>query len=89
MKLELDLSNYETKEDLKNNTDVYTSVFAKKVDLANLKSETDKLDIDELKTTPVGLSKLSDVVKMKLLKKLNMMNWFKKLMLLRLLILII
>ena len=33
-----------------------------KVDLASLKSETDKLDTDKLETTPVDLSKLSDVV---------------------------
>ena len=30
--------------------------FAKKVDLADLKSETDKLDIDDLKTIPVVLT---------------------------------
>ena len=34
------------------------------------------------------LSKLSDVVKIKLLKKMCMMNWLKKLMLFRLLILV-
>ena len=46
----------------------------KKVDLASLKSETDELDIGKLETTPVDLNKLSDVVKVKLLKKLNIMN---------------
>ena len=35
-----------TKADLKNATDVYLSKFAKKVDIANLKSNVDKLDID-------------------------------------------
>ena len=43
MKVELDLSNYATKIDLKNAAGVDTLEFAKKADLANLKSE--KLDI--------------------------------------------
>ena len=38
VKVELDLSNYATKADLKNTTAVDTSNFAKKYDLANLKS---------------------------------------------------
>ena len=42
MKVELDLSNYATKTDLRNATGVYTSSFAKKVDLANLKSDVVK-----------------------------------------------
>ena len=46
VKVELDLSNYATKTDLKNATGVDTSSFAKKTDLANLKSDVDKLDID-------------------------------------------
>ena len=46
VKVELDLSNYATKTDLKNATGVDTSSFAKKADLANLKSDVDKLDID-------------------------------------------
>ena len=41
----------------------------KKADLASLKSENDKLDIDELETIPVDLSKLSNVENMKLLKR--------------------
>ena len=45
-KVELDLPNYATKTDLKNATGVDTSSFAKKVDLANLKSNVNKLDID-------------------------------------------
>ena len=49
MKAELDLSNYATKTDLKNATGIDTSTFAKKVDLASLKSNIDKLDIDKLK----------------------------------------
>ena len=62
VKVELDLSNYATKADLKNATGVDTSKFAKKVDLANLKSNVDKLDIDKLKNVPSGLSSLKSKV---------------------------
>ena len=68
--MKLDLSNYATKADLKNTTGVDTSNFAEMSDLASLKSEIDKLDIGKLETTPVNLNKLSDAVKMKLLKRL-------------------
>ena len=47
VKVELDLSNYATKTDLKNATGVDASKFAKNVDLANLKATVDKLDIDK------------------------------------------
>ena len=59
----VDLSNYVTKTDLKNVTHVDTSSFALKTDLASLKTEVDKVDIDRLAPLPVYLSKLSDVVK--------------------------
>ena len=72
------MSNYATKTDLKNVTHVDTSSFALKTNLANLKSEVDKLDIDKLAPFPVDLSKLSDVLKMMLLKKLCMINWLQK-----------
>ena len=58
MDFELNLSNYATKTDLKNATVVDTSTFAKKVDLANLKSDVDKLDIDKLKNVPTNLSNM-------------------------------
>ena len=58
MKVELDLSNYATKADLKNAIGIDTSKFAEKVDLANLKSNVDILDIDRLKTVPNCLSSL-------------------------------
>ena len=57
------MSNYATKTDLKNVTHVDTSSFALKTNLANLKTEVDKSDIDKLAPVPVDLSKLSDVVK--------------------------
>ena len=49
MKVELDLCNYATKLDLKNVTGFDTSKFAKKVDLASLKSNVDCSDIDTKK----------------------------------------
>ena len=64
-----DLSNYATKDDIKNITHVDTSSFALKTNLANLKSEVDKLDVDKLKLIPTVLSKLSDVVKNDVVKK--------------------
>ena len=44
----VDLSNYATKTDIKNISHVDTSTFALKTNLANLKTEVDKLDIDKL-----------------------------------------
>ena len=53
IKVELDLTNYATKNDLNNITHVDTSNFASKTNLAALKSEVDKIDVDKLKTGPV------------------------------------
>ena len=55
VKAELDLSNYATKTELKNGTGVDRSEFAKKVDLTNLKSNVEKLDIVKLKNVPTNL----------------------------------
>ena len=63
------LSNYATKDDIKNIAHVDTSRFALKTNLANLKTEVDKLDIDKLVTVPPDLSKLSNVVKNDVVKK--------------------
>ena len=63
------MSNYATKTDLKIVTHVDTSSFAIKINLANLKTEVDKLDIEKLAPVPVDLSKLSDVVKKDVVKK--------------------
>ena len=49
LKVELDLSSYVTKAYLKNGAEVDTSSFAKKADLANLKSDVDKFNIDKMK----------------------------------------
>ena len=59
----IDLPNYATKTDIKNISLVDTSSFALKTNLATLKTEVDKLDIDKLAPVPADLSKLSDVVK--------------------------
>ena len=67
--VKVDLSNYATKADIKNISHVDTSSFALKTNLAHLKSEVDKLDIDKLVPIPVDLSKLSDVVKNDVVKK--------------------
>ena len=61
MKFELDFSKI-FKADLKNATGVDTSKFAKKVDLANLKSNVDKLEIDKLKNVPTNLRNLKSKV---------------------------
>ena len=63
IKVKFDQSNYATKTDLKNVTHVDTSSAALKTNLANLKTEVDKLYIDKLVPIPVDLSKLSDIVK--------------------------
>ena len=60
--LSLDLSNYATKPDLKNATGVNSLDFAKKTNLANLKSDEDKLDIDKFKNVPSNLSNFKSKV---------------------------
>ena len=69
IKVELDLANYETKTDLKNITHVDVSSYASKTNLAALKSEVDKIDVDKVKTTPIDLAKLGNVVKNHVVKK--------------------
>ena len=67
--VKVDLSSYATKTDIKNISHVDTSSFALETNLASLKTEVDKLDIDKLVPVPVDLSKLSDVVKNDVVKK--------------------
>ena len=62
--VKIDLSNYATKADTKNISRVDTSCFTLKTNLANLKTEVDKLV-----PVPTALSKLSDVVKNDVVKK--------------------
>ena len=63
------MSHYATKTDLRNVTHVDTSSFALKSNLASLKTEVYKLDIDKLVPVPVDLSNLSNVVKNDVVKK--------------------
>ena len=69
IKVELDLSNYATKKDIKDVTHVDASSDALKTNLAALKTEIDKIDTDKLKTAPDDLAKLSNVVKDDVVKK--------------------
>ena len=67
--VELHLSSYATKTDLKNVTHVYVSSFTSETNLASLKTEVDKLDIGKLTLVSDDLAKLSNVVKNDVVKK--------------------
>ena len=69
VKVELDLTNYATKTDLKNITDVDVSTYVSITNLAALKTKIDKIDVDKLKATPTDFAKLSNVVKNDVVKK--------------------
>ena len=61
VKVELHLSNYITKEDIKDITHVDTSSYALKANLAALNTELDNIDTDKLKIVPNDLAKLSNL----------------------------
>ena len=61
--INLNLSNYATKDDLKNITPINVSGFALKTNLTSLKTEIDKIDADKLKNIPADLTRLNNVVK--------------------------
>ena len=63
-----------TKADLNEATDVDTFNLAEILDLAVLKAELDEIDIDQVKTVPVDLSKLRNVVDNDIVKKLCIIN---------------
>ena len=69
LKVELDLTNYATKTDLKNITHVDVSSFASETNLAALKTEEDKIDTDKLKTAPTDLAKLTNAIENDVVKK--------------------
>ena len=69
IKVELDLSNYATKDNVKNITHVDVSSFASKTNLAALKTEVDKIDTDKLKTAPTDLAKLTNAIENDVVKK--------------------
>ena len=66
VKIELDLTNYATKTDLKNITHVDVSSFA---NLAALKTEVDQIDTDKLKTAPTDVAKLTNAIEKDVVKK--------------------
>ena len=68
VKVELDLSNYATKADLKNATGVDTSKFVKQVDLVSLKSNVDKLDTGKLRNVSRNLSRKVKSINQMLIK---------------------
>ena len=76
--VKVDLSNYATKVDIKNIWHIDASSFALKTNLASLKTEVDKLDIDKLGPILAYLNKLSDVVKNDVIKNLCIINWLQK-----------
>ena len=65
----VDRSNNATKTGLKNISDVDTSSFALKTNLACLKTKVDRLEIEKLALAPLDLSKLSDVIKNDVVKR--------------------
>ena len=67
--VKVDLSNYAAKADLNNFSHVDIGSFALKSNLASLKTEVDKLDIDTLTPVPNDLAKLSNVVNNDVVKK--------------------
>ena len=69
IKVELDLSNYATKDDVKNITHVDGSSYATKTNLAALKTEVDKIDADKLKTAPADFAKLTNAIENDVVKK--------------------
>ena len=54
---------------MKNATEIYTSKLTLKSNLASLKAKVEKLDNGKLKTVPIDLSKLSNVVNNDVVKK--------------------
>ena len=79
------MSNYATKAEFKNTARVDKSDFVKKSDLAKIKSDVNKLDIDKLKNAPSNLSNLKSIVVLHILsvkksqKKLTISNQLMKL----------
>ena len=69
IKVELDLANYATKDDVKNITHVDVISFASKTNLAALKTDVDKIDADKLKTVLTDLAKLTNGIENDVVKK--------------------
>ena len=77
IKVKVDISNYASKIDFKNVRHVDTSIFVLEK-LPGLKTEVDELDIDKLAPVTADSRKLSNVVKKDLVKKLCLIHWLQK-----------
>ena len=62
IRVDLDLTNYVTQQDLRSITHAESSNFDLKTNLHSLKTEVNKLDIPKLIPVPTDLTKLSDKV---------------------------
>ena len=69
VKVEIDLVNYATKDEVKNIMHADVSSYALKTNLATLKTEVDKIDTDKIKTVPTDLAKLTNAVDNDVVKK--------------------
>ena len=78
VKIELGLSNYATKPDMKDIIDIKTSNLASKIDLTSLKAKVDNLDVDKLNAVPFDLNKLSNLVDSNVVKKVCIITWLPK-----------
>ena len=67
--MKIDLSNYATNSGLKIISHIDVSSYALKSNLASLKTEVDKLDINKLTSVPIDLGNLSNVVKKDVVKR--------------------
>ena len=78
----MDLYNYAKKADFKRTTEFHISTLASKTDLASLETKVGNLDVGKLKTAPVDLSKLSNVVDNDAVNRFCKIDWLSKSMLL-------
>ena len=78
----MDLYNYAKKADFKGTTEFHISTLASKTDLASLETKVGNLDVGKLKTAPVDLSKLSNVVDNDAVNRFCKIDWLSKSMLL-------
>ena len=69
VKVELSVSNYTTKANMKRATSIDTSTLASKTELTGLKTKVDNLDVYKLMSISVDLSKLSNDVNQDVMKK--------------------
>ena len=69
VKVELSVSNYTTKANMKRATSIDTSTLASKTELTGLKTKVDNLGVYKLMSVSVDLSKISNDVDQDFVKK--------------------